>query len=388
MNNDYISVLKLAIFSHFSDTGAAEELRDWLLSLKIKELVYISFPFGGRSKSSADREVRASVYRKGKLVRTRGSMVRFKKPEIISYTKDFIYALYYGVLHCLKTDILFCGDNLLSSAGNILKFFRIIKKTVYYMIDYTPVRYKNPIINGFYYYLDRKASYGSDVVWPLSERTIEGRFEDGKLDSERVRWYSVPYGNHFSEYSGGFKHNKNNIIYMGRIDRLKGVELLVPIAEFLRKKTDVIKITVVGDGPYFRDFTEEIKIRGLSDSIFFTGFIEKFEDIMKILQTGGIAVAPYYPFDKNNYTYYADPGKIKSYLGAGLPVVLTSVPPIAEVIKEKGAGLIADYTPSSFGEKIIEIMNNYDEFEKNALDLGRLYDWKKIFSDAFKRLLL
>jgi glycosyltransferase involved in cell wall biosynthesis len=386
MNIEHLLTSKISIFAHFSDTGATEELRDWLLSKKIKELVYISFPFGGRSGKPADREVRLSIYRNGKLFRTRGSLIRFKKPEIISYAKDFIYALYYGLFYCRKTGIIFSGDNLLAAAANFLKLFGAVKKTVYYMIDYTPVRYENKLVNSLYFSLDRKASYNSDFVWPLCGRTIEGRFEDGRLDKERVRWYAVPYGNHFERYRTLFRHDKKIIVYMGRIDKLKGAELLVPIAECLRVKGTVFRIIVIGDGPYSGAFREEIENKGLHDFIEIAGYIENFEDVVKILLNCGIAVAPYYPFDKNNYTYYADPGKIKSYLGAGLPVVMTSVPPNALEIKERGAGLIADYEPLSFCEKILEIFDNYERFEKNAAGLGKEYDWNRVLAEAFEKL--
>jgi glycosyltransferase involved in cell wall biosynthesis len=387
MNIDDLTSSKIAIFAHFSETGATEELRDWLIEKKIKELVYIAFPFGGRSKTGAEREIRISIYCDGKLAGTRGSIIRFKKPEILSFVKDFLYALFYGFLFCRKSRVLFGGDNLLSIAGNVLKFFGAVKKTVYYMIDYTPVRYNNPFINSLYYSFDRKASYGSDFVWPLCPRTIEGRFEDGRLDKGRVRWYPVPYGNHYRSFSSLFRHDRKTIVYMGRIDKLKGAELLIPLAGFLRNKSPgSFIIRVIGDGPYSEAFREEIKSLGFGDTIDFTGFVENFGDVINILLACGIAIAPYYPFDKNNYTYYADPGKIKSYLGAGLPVVLTAVPPIAPLIMEKGAGLIAQYGASSFGEKILEISRDYEGFEKRAAELGAQFDWDRVFTEAFEKL--
>ena len=174
---------------------------------------------------------------------------------------------------------------------------------------------------------------------------------------------------------------------MGRIDKLKGAELLIPLAGFLRDKSPgSFKIRVIGDGPYSGTFREEIKRLGFGDAVDFTGFVENFEDVVKILVTCGIAIAPYYPFDKNNYTYYADPGKIKSYLGAGLPIVLTAVPPIAAMINEKGAGLIAGYDAASFGEKILEISSGYDVYEKRATELGAQFDWDKVFKEAFEKM--
>jgi len=58
------------------------------------------------------------------------------------------------------------------------------------------------------------------------------------------------------------------------------------------------------------------------------GSINNHITIEKILMSCGIAIAPYSSIDKNNFSFYADPGKVKFYLGCGLPIVITDVPPI------------------------------------------------------------
>ncbi len=385
MNKEDIRASKISIFAHFSATGATEELRDWLIGLRIRELVYIAFPFGaGPGKDG--KKIKVFIYRNGEPAGARKSLFGFSRPEIISYIKDFFYSLFYGLFFCSGSDILFCGDNLLSVSGNMLKTFGLVKKTVYYMIDYTPARYKNRFINGLYYFLDRTASYGSDAVWPLCERTIGGRFDDGRLAEDRVKWYAVPYGNHSAGTAGKLRHDMNSIVYMGGIEKNKGAELIIEIGKFLRDKNSGIRLTVIGGGTGVKEFREKLTAHGLENVIDYKGYIEKFDDVLDILIKCGIAIAPYYPFDKNSFTYYADPGKIKTYLGAGLPIVLTAVPPIYRTIEENGAGLISEYDAASFGKKIIEIRENYGSFEKNAMTLGRRYDWDEILSEAFGRL--
>ncbi len=63
-------------------------------------------------------------------------------------------------------------------------------------------------------------------------------------------------------------------------------------------------------------------------------------DVARILASSSLAVAPYRP-GHATFTAYADPGKLKAYLAAGLPIVLTDVPPnAAELESEAGAEVV------------------------------------------------
>ena len=103
--------------------------------------------------------------------------------------------------------------------------------------------------------------------------------------------------------------------------------------------------------------------------------------------TCGIAIAPYSSIDKNNFSFYADPGKVKFYLGCGLPIVITDVPLIAKDIEKNQSGLIAEYNSVDFCNKIIFILNNYDLFKRNAIKFGKEFDWNVIFRKSLKEII-
>ncbi len=377
-----IKQFKFTIYAHYSATGATEALRDWLIKNKAGELVYLAFPFG----DTKDRFIRIDIYKNGIPANQKKSIIRFNRPEVLSYLKDFIYGLIYGIRFCKNSDFFFGGDNLLSTIGICLKFLRCVKKTVYYMIDYTPLRYKNTLLNSLYYSFDRIASYKCDMVWALNENMINGRHRDGKLDKEKVNWLEIPFGNHSTESNFKIVNNKNWIVYMGEIVQNKGAELFIPIAEKLISKNIKFKFVIIGGGCFLEEIKKEIEKKGIQDYFKIYGYIEDFKEVNKILLECGIGIAPYYPYDKNSFTYYADPGKIKSYLGSGLPVVLTDVPPIAGLIQKNMAGLRAGYSDEDFALKIIRILDNYDEYRKKAFEMGLLFNWGTIFTNAFEKL--
>ena len=266
-----------------------------------------------------------------------------------------------------------------------MKKFGIVKQVYYVVIDYTPRRYSNNLLNKIYYNLDKIALYNSDLVLGLNSIMVEQRIKDHNLDKSKIKYKVAPFGNHSSKrIKSDYKNNKNNLVYFGGIMKSKGCELFVPIMQSLQTKGfDKIKFHIVGGGD-IDWLQEQVKQANLGDFIKMYGRIEKTEDIDKILLSSGIAIAPYYPEDKNNFSYYADPGKVKIYLGCGLPIIITDVPPIAKDIQSSKAGIIADYQADKFANSIIEVYKSYDKYSKNAILMGKQFDWKIILDKVFK----
>ena len=93
-----------------------------------------------------------------------------KGPELLLWIKDFIFVLKRGIATTKKYELFIGVDNLNALAGLVLRRLGKVERVVYYVIDYTPVRFKNPLLNAIYHWVDRRAVHGSDAVWNLSER--------------------------------------------------------------------------------------------------------------------------------------------------------------------------------------------------------------------------
>ena len=94
-----------------------------------------------------------------------------------------------------------------------------------------------------------------------------------------------------------------------------------------------------------------------------------------------------YPLPQSYFTITIIPGKVKFYLGCGLPIVITDVPPIAKDIEKNQSGLIAEYDSVDFCNKIIGILNNYEIFKNNAVEFGKIFDWNSIFRKSLKNII-
>jgi glycosyltransferase involved in cell wall biosynthesis len=384
MMSDQTAGKKILIFSHYATTGACEELRDWLVAERAREVVYVAFPFG----SDRGRPIRVDCFREGRHAGAHRSRFRSKLPEPFAYAKDFLYALGYALRFGRKADVLVAGDNLLAAAGILTRRLTGVGHVVYYMIDYTPVRYTNRLLNTVYYAIDRFAATRADAVWPLTEQIIRGRFDAGRLDERRVRWYAVPYGSHPLPAPLPEACDRRRVVYLGDVIRNKGAELFVPMARELKKMIPDFRFTVVGGGRDVQALREEVRAAGLEEQVEVCGFVEDIGEALGRLAGAGVAIAPYYPFDANSFTFYSDPGKIKVYLGCGLPVVLTDVPPIAKVLEREGAGRIAKYDAADFAKTVAAVLNDdgYLRIRENARTLGERCAWPKVFEAAFARL--
>jgi glycosyltransferase involved in cell wall biosynthesis len=77
------------------------------------------------------------------------------------------------------------------------------------------------------------------------------------------------------------------------------------------------------------------------------------------------------------------------YAGAGLPIVLTDVPPnAAELVREAGAELAAD-NPSSVADAIQRVLASPEEWRHRraaALRYASGFDWAEIVGGTLARL--
>jgi len=374
---------KIILFAHNSggEGNYDDELFSYFLDNKVSEIIKVDFPFGEKSLKT----IRFKHYKNQKEYNKFESKIKFSTPALLSYLKDVIMGLYYGVKFGKNADLFIGMDNLLVLVGLILKKFGIVKQVYYVVIDYTPRRYSNNLLNKIYYSLDKIALYKSDLVLGLNSIMVEQRIKDHNLDKSKIKYKVASFGNHSSKrIKSDYKNNKNNLVYFGGIMKSKGCELFVPIMQSLQAKGfDKIKFHIIGGGD-IDWLQEQVKQANLGDFIKIYGRIEKTKDIDKILLSSGIAIAPYYPEDKNNFSYYADPGKVKIYLGCGLPIIITDVPPIAKDIQSSTAGLITEYKADKFADSIIEVYNSYDKYSKNAIIMGKQFDWQIILDKVFK----
>ncbi|MDO8269894.1 MAG: glycosyltransferase, partial [Candidatus Levybacteria bacterium] len=132
-----------------------------------------------------------------------------------------------------------------------------------------------------------------------------------------------------------------------------------------------------------KKITAELSI---TSNVEFAGFVKDLRHAEDILVNSALAVATYEEGNpETNFTYYSDQGKIKNYLGCGLPILLSDVPPIAKDLEKNGCGLIIRNDPNEIGRGIIELLLDESKlkfYRENVLSYREKFDWEKIFENT------
>jgi glycosyltransferase involved in cell wall biosynthesis len=101
-----------------------------------------------------------------------------------------------------------------------------------------------------------------------------------------------------------------------------------------------------------------------------------------------VAVAPY-DDSATSFTRHADPGKLKAYLAAGLPILLTDVPPNARELADQAGARITAFDDEAVAAAIEEALTTpaaWRERRERALRYAQRFDWPVLLDDLLSRL--
>lgn len=314
----------------------------------------------------------------------------FGRFALLSYLKDFILTLWYVMRSGRVYDLMVCADNLNTLAGLTLRALGRTKRVAYYVIDFTPVRFRNRLMNSLYQRINKLACYHADIIWNVSARMIGGREEIGIERDRSAPQLTVPLGCSYGDIrrrSSG-EANPDEIVYFGSLREEHGPGLIIEALPEIVQRVPGVRVTFVGDGELRGVLERRAEELGVGGQVRFTGYVESGEEVYDILAASGLALATY-PSGGDTYKTWSDPGKVKIYLASGLPILITDVPPIAREIERRGAGRIVDGYPSALAQAVADIATDreaYARMRENAIALGAEFDWDAIWKRTFSAM--
>lgn len=375
---------KIVLVTHILADGAPTELKKYLIP-RINRFLFIGHPFS----FAKDKRSFFEFYMDHKIIKSK-RIKDYYLPEIVRYTKDLFLTIYWVAKSSLVFDFYIGADNLNTLAGLILRRFGRVKKVIYYTIDYSPLRFKNVILNKIYYFIEKYCACRADLVWNISPRIQEGRVKNGLNPKKAAEYAVVPQGVWYNRIKRlPFEEvEKHALVFMGHILKKQGIQYVLYAIPLIVKEIPDFKFLVIGDGEYLNELENEVKKLNIKEHVEFTGYIDNHRDIENMIAKSALAIAPYEKKDEDNeinWTYYADPGKIKVYLGAGVPVLLTDVSFNAKEIERKNCGFVIDYDKETIARIVIDLMKDEErlkQYRKNAMDYAKQFDWNLIFDKA------
>ncbi len=378
-----IKTKNIVVVSHIYATGPAHSLENFLKD-KANSLLFIGHPF----VFAKDRRSFYRYYKQGKLIKE--SYYSFtSKNQFVTIFKDILVTV-SGVIKFGKFDIFIGVDNINSNTGIFLKILGLVKHVFFYTIDYIPTRFPNKVMNAIYHFLDTRAIKHSNVTWNLSSVMVSEREKKGIDKKFREKQIVVPMGTDSDVSTVPFEKLKRfHVAHMGHLLYKQGVQLLIESIPLIIKKYPKFHVDIIGGGDYessLKEFASELHVE---EYITFFGFIKDHAEVEKKLATCIAGIAPYVD-NEDNYVRYTDPGKIKAYLSAGLPIIVTDITQIAKEIEKNKCGFAITYSKKDLSEAIIKLLKSdtlLKTFRHNATLMAKNYTWEKIFARAFNSSL-
>jgi glycosyltransferase involved in cell wall biosynthesis len=379
-----LSQLSFVIVTHVAFTGHTQELETFL-GQRSSKLMFIGHPFSYAKQEKSF----AKIYEAGIII-TESQFPKIKGTDPILYLKDFLASFYFIFKHKSKSNIYVGVDPLNAFTGLMLKRLGFTKIVVFYVIDYVPSRFNNRIFNTIYHSIDRICVRRSDYTWNLSSAMADARENRGIRKSE-TNQMTVPTGTHFEKngYLPIDQIKRTDLAFLSHLREGQGIELILDAMPAIVRAIPTVRLLVIGTGPLEQRFKEEVKKRKITDNVVFLGFIENHNEIEKIIAKCGVGLAPYVP-DPNSFTWYADPGKPKVYLGCGIPVVITKVPEVAFEIEKAGAGIAIKYDKEQLTTAVVKLLTDDDLYRQcrlNAIEFASKHTWEEVFRKAFNKVI-
>jgi glycosyltransferase involved in cell wall biosynthesis len=290
-----------------------------------------------------------------------------------------------------RADAWFAFTNLSCLRGLAERRLGRAGKVVYWPVDFVAERFGNSAFTRAYDFVERICCLRADARFELAEAALRGRSARYRLTArDGAPTALVPIGAWVDEApkvpEDGIRARR--VLYLGHLIERAGVGLLVDALARLRARGVEATVDVAGSGPMEDELRRSADEAGVADWLHMRGFIGRQEEVRAFLATGSVAVGMYSPTD-NPVTEFADPGKLKAYLAAGLPMVINDMPHNARELAAKAGAEVVPYDAESLAnaiERALTSENEWRERRRAAIEYARRFDWETLLAEPLAAL--
>jgi len=220
-------------------------------------------------------------------------------------------------------------------------------------------------------FLEKEVVKKSDVViahTPQQKSFLERKYEVGNVNF-------IHLGMELREFH---KRKGNNLLFFGKISRMKGLELLIKAMKMLPE----YKLQLVGS---FVDKKHEKQIKKMLVNT--ENIRAKFgwvsdKERWEHFRNADLAVFPYLKAQNQS-------GALIDAISVGIPVVVTKSGGLYEVIELFKCGEVVEKNPKAIAEGIKKAMKNYGSYKKGLLAYRKEANWGRVaekHSELYKKL--
>lgn len=338
------------------------------LNKKKKAHIFIKYPLFSESFYTQE------YYENGKLVKNSKHTYPTFSPPAVRYMLEFIWTM--KIVLSQKSCELFIGvDPLNAAAGNFLKKFKKVKRSIYFSADFALQRFPGPLMNNIYHFLDTRAMFDSSETWSVSSRIVAYRKKKGLKQSKNKQLPNAPFFDEVKRQSYE-KIKPHDLVIVSALEKGIAFDLLLNVLQKISNQFANSRLIFIGAGSLEQSLKEKCNKLGIQKRTLFKGALSH-EDMFTVLEKAGIGIALYDVADNRHFRYFSDPMKVRDYLAAGLPVIVSGNSSIGEELEKKKAGYVVTLDEKNIYNTIAKIFRSekiYKENRKNAIELAREYD--------------
>ena len=329
------------------------------------------------------------VYLEGALIEERS--VRSSNHIFLYYVLWWFYHSYFLLkyIHPEESAIVFVGHPLALVGMSIMKKVRRLTYA-YWVGDYfPPVRWSLTLYEKLKKYYHDHISityYLSDAINMImngkimnqeNKRTVMWGVKVKSLPSERLRASKSKAKSEKEEVRQEFR-----LLFVGVVRLSQGLE---DIFSYLVTHRDVrLRVVGVCEANLYATYKKMIDALGISGQVNFPNSFLNDEELTELAREHHVGVAVY-DKSRRSSTYYTDPGKVKTYVDLGLPVIMTNTSAIAPFIQKYQAGVVIDEV-RELPDAVEEIKNHYARYQRGLQVFARHFEYEAYYKQAFVAL--
>lgn len=244
-----------------------------------------------------------------------------------------------------------------------------------------PELVNRPKIKCFWKSIEKRILPKLKNVITVSEGIAQLYREEYNIDVKVVR--NVPY---FKEKKLSKVPLKKTIIYQGAINVNRGIETMVKSMNYIDDAT----LLIVGNGDVFNEIKQLINQLQLNDRVKMLGEVS-FEELHQYTQQAILGLS--LEEDMGLNYRLALPNKLFDYIHAEIPVLVSNLPEMSQLVKKYQVGEVAEsHHPERIAEQIKSMLNNPQllQFWKNNTKVAKQeLNWdneKKVIIEMIKNL--
>lgn len=288
--------------------------------------------------------------------------------SVLRYITEIVSTFFYILLSSYKNITYIWVDPLNSFTWFLLKFFRRIKKNIFYTPDYSPERFWNKLLNKVYHFIDRTCVFWSDEVWNVSSRIYEIRKNMWLADKKNIFLPNIPW-NIPKDF---FKNSKNkfDLVTLWIVSEQLDFIWVFDAIKILREKYPEILFKIIWNWPKETEYKEYVKNIWIEDSVNFLWYLEHKKALEEISKSW-VWLALYNW--KWGFNYFWDSMKCREYFAFWLVVLTTDTHSTVMDINENNVWIVSEMKFESYIKALENIFENYEDYSKRSLQLWEKY---------------